>query len=177
MGLLRLRVVPTRLRPIDVTSAAITVAAVTVAVSQRSRRARWRLIAIAQSFTPMLGVAAAANALAAVLRRRRVTAIVNTCAALALAAVVAPALTTKRPRRWGDDDPRPGESETGLRVAHANLLYQATDDARAAIGAVLATDADVLALTEFTLEHEAALAALDTDHRYRYCCGQAVSGA
>jgi len=127
-------------------------AAGAVAVSQLAKRTPTPLFAIGQALTPVLaGVAVPAAVMGVVTRRPALTACA-TASAVTLAATVAPAL--RRPTLAS------GVAGECVTVAHANMLYTNHRHARDAVTCVLATDADVLALSEVTPRQERELAQL-----------------
>ena len=111
-----------------------------------------RYVAVGQALTPVLG---AASLLAAILGRVwwNVPLIVGGVAvAVAVGVVVAPAARRRS---------RPAGAPLGpsVRVLHGNLLFENVHDSVALAAAILATDADVLALSELHPDHEDALLA------------------
>ena len=131
-----------------------------VAATQVTGWSRSRFVAIAQSLTPLLAAAAVPVATVGVLRRRPALAASAATVALTLGSVVAPAI-----RRFPATVPAsPGD----LRVLHANLLFGNIRRAPEAAAAVLATGADVLALSELTTHHRDALLALGAAETYPF---------
>lgn len=136
-----------------------------VAVSQWIGYANWAPVAILQSLTPWLAVAGVVIAGAATATDRFVLAGSAVLAIAALVPLLAPVLTRTRTPHIPDDAAR-------LTVVHANLLWSNERDSAAAMSSLLAHDADVLVLHEFTRLHRADLIdlldRLDLDGGTRY---------
>jgi endonuclease/exonuclease/phosphatase (EEP) superfamily protein YafD len=116
-----------------------------------------RIVAVGQALTPVLG---AASLLAAIFGRvwsNPALTVAALVAAAGTAAVVAPAVRRRR-RVVGDG--------SALTVVHANLLFENTSHSAALAAAVLAHEADVLALSELHPAHEQALLADPAAARY-----------
>lgn len=129
-----------------------------------------RFVAIAQALTPVLG---GASLLAAIFGRAwsdTALTITGLIGALGCAVVIAPAY-----RRRGH---APAADPAGtVRLFHANLLYGNTADPVALARSVLATDADVLALSELHVVHERALLADPDAARYPHRVHRSATNA
>jgi endonuclease/exonuclease/phosphatase (EEP) superfamily protein YafD len=141
---------------------AATCAGAAVLATQIAGWSRMQIVAVAQSLTPHLVAAASVGVVIGVADRRLPLVAAAGVVAAGLAAIVMPAI------RFGRRPPPPPPPNTGstLTVAHANLLYENVRLAREAVAAMLATDADVLAMSEFTPHHERAMIELDAAQRY-----------
>jgi endonuclease/exonuclease/phosphatase (EEP) superfamily protein YafD len=119
-----------------------------------------RLVAVAQSLTPYLGLLLAPIAVVAVLLRRFVLA--TTCTAIGLGLLLLAA-----PLAFPDGQPPPAAGATGLRVASVNLLYD--NDRVGEVAALLADVApDVIVFNEYTAEHQRTLLDSPLADRYPY---------
>lgn len=127
------------------------------------------LVPVAQVFTPYLGVATTAITAVALVRRR----LTLTAAAAATSAAV---LALSAPVVFPGAQPAPAADATGLRVAAVNLLYGNTRIDEVA-DVLLAVDADVLTLAEYTPAHQAVLRASPVAARYPYHVDQPRYGA
>src|SRR3954452_11348094 len=132
----------------------------TVAITQGARRTDLPSIAVAQALTPLLAAGGVPASAVGVWQRRFGLAGLSAASSIALARVVAPAARSGRAPVGG--------GPAALTVAHANMLFSNQRHAREAAAALLACDADVLALSELTYRHERELKALDGDGRYAY---------
>ena len=127
------------------------------------------IVAVAQALTPLL---AAGTVFATIVGRfdddwpLLVAGVVTT---LGIAFQVVAALPRRRWRGTAD--------VPALSVFHGNLLYTNVRDPSTVAAAVLATGADVLALSELHPDHELALLANPLAARYPYRIGHASRGA
>jgi endonuclease/exonuclease/phosphatase (EEP) superfamily protein YafD len=139
-----------------------------VLATQISGWNRTTLVAIGQSFTPLLAAAAVPTTVLAVARRKPLLAVAGAVAATGLGAIVAPAL--RRPARLDPAEAgrTPAAAPATLRIFHGNLLFQNERRAGDAAAAVLATGADVLALSELTDHHRTALLDQGGADKYPY---------
>jgi len=138
----------------------VAAAAGGVAVTQALGRTDAPAVAIAQALTPLIAAAAVPASAIGVWRRRSSLVVMAAASAVALGRVVAPAI--RRGHLSASTDASP------LTVAHANMLYTNHRHAREAAAALVACDADVLALSELTFVHERALKASDVAGRYAH---------
>ena len=129
----------------------------------------WSPVSILQSLTPILLFPALPIAVVALLARRFAMAGTSAGIVLALVILVAPVI-------WHDSRPTIPPESQGLVVAHSNLLYSNKDRSTEAIATLLATDADVLVLNEFTLIHRADLVAAGAEQTYPYRAERADYG-
>jgi endonuclease/exonuclease/phosphatase (EEP) superfamily protein YafD len=118
------------------------------------------LVVVAQSLTPYLGVVVIAVALVALWTRRLV--LVTVAAAIGFGIVV---LGT--PRAFPDEQPDPIDGAAGLEVASVNLLFS-NDRIGEVAEQMDQLTADVIVLTEYTEQHQAALLASPVAERYPY---------
>lgn len=139
-----------------------------VLASQFTEWNRIRLVAVAQSFTPVLALSGIPVAIVGARRRSPSMTAAGLTASVGLASVVLPALRGRQTLSLG----APGKSQ--LTIAHANLLYLNVDRAAQAAAALLATGADVLAMSELTVHHYRALVALGAEDQYPYRVGRAA---
>jgi endonuclease/exonuclease/phosphatase (EEP) superfamily protein YafD len=132
-----------------------------LALTQAFGYSGWPPISILQSLTPIVLFPALPIAVAALVTRRFALAGTAALIVLALVVLVAPVI-------WHDGRPTipPGSPE--LTVAHSNLLYSNEDQSADAIATLLATNADVLVLNEFTLLHRSELVAAGAEQNYPY---------
>ncbi len=127
---------------------------------------RVRLIAIAQSLTPAIAVGGVPVAAAGVVLKQRLLAAAGVATAIGLGAIVC-GVGDSVGRRVRRDPIGPS-----LSIAHANLLFLNTDRAAESIVAVLATGADILALSELTVHHERALIDQGAGDQYPFRFGR-----
>jgi endonuclease/exonuclease/phosphatase (EEP) superfamily protein YafD len=118
------------------------------------------LVVVAQSLTPYLGIVVVTVALLALWARRLVLATV--AAAVGFGIVV-----SGTPLAFPSEQPDPISSAAGLEVASVNLLYR-NDRIADVAGQMDQLTADVIVLTEYTEEHQAALLASPVAERYPY---------
>jgi endonuclease/exonuclease/phosphatase (EEP) superfamily protein YafD len=147
---------------------AVAVVALTLA-TQLAGWCGWVIVAVTQALTPVL---AAATVFATIVGRFDddwplvVAGVVTT---LGIAIEVAPALR-RRPGARNADAP-------ALAVFHGNLLFKNVGDPPGVAAAVLATGADVLALSELHPDQEAAMDAHPLAAKYRHRIGHSSRGA
>ncbi|MCX6522562.1 MAG: endonuclease/exonuclease/phosphatase family protein [Actinobacteria bacterium] len=120
---------------------------------------------VLQALTPLVLGAAAPLAVIGVLTRRRTMAAVNLGVLIALVWLVFPVVFHADPGARAPDA-RP------LSVVSGNVYYR-TDRPDEIAAALLALDADVIAMTEFSAPVEDAFARLDADGRYPFVAARA----
>lgn len=118
-----------------------------------------------QALTPLVLGAAAPLAVIGVLARRRAMALVNLGVLVALAWLVFPVV-------FHDDPGTPAPDARRLTVVSGNVYFR-TDRPAEIAATLLALDADVIAMTEFSAPVEAAFERLDVDGRYPFVAAQA----
>jgi endonuclease/exonuclease/phosphatase (EEP) superfamily protein YafD len=155
---------------LDALGWATAVAGTAVLATQVLGRTDGRVVAVAQSLTPVLACAALPVALHGVARRQHALALVGAVAAGGLGAVVAPAIRGGTSLATSTGAAVPADAIT---VAHENMLYTNVPHARQAAAAMMATGADVLAMSELNSHHERALVELGGHERYPHRIGRA----
>jgi Endonuclease/Exonuclease/phosphatase family len=145
-------------RAVDGLAWAVAGSAAAVMLTQAARRTPTPLAAVGQALTPGLACAAIPATIVGIARNRPALALIGAASAVGLARVVRPAMRAAPTQR-------PARSEA-FTIAHANMLFTNRRHARDAVVSVLATEADVLALSEVTSRHVLAFKMLDLDERY-----------
>jgi endonuclease/exonuclease/phosphatase (EEP) superfamily protein YafD len=131
-----------------------------IAVTQALGWAVTPLVVVAQSLTPYLGVVIVVVALVTLWTRRLVLTTVA-------AAVGVGIMILGTPLAFPGDQPDPIDGAAGLEVASVNLLF--SNDRIADVAEQMdQLTADVIVLTEYTEEHQAALLASPVAERYPY---------
>lgn len=127
-----------------------------------------RLVAVAQTLTPYFGLLLGALTAVALWRRRWLLATVAAAVTIGIAALATPLALVAEAEPAHPD-------ATGLTVAAANLWYRNADivDTAAALADL---DADVLVLSEYTPEHQAALQASGLADTYPHRIDRRSSG-
>ena len=139
----------------------LTVAVVgLIALSQAVGIAGTRLVAVAQTLTPYLGLLVVPVGVAAGALRRYTLAAVSAAIGLGILILAAPLV-------FPGGQPEPAPDATGLRVATVNLFYgnDRIDDVAPVLEALAP---DVIVFTEYTPEHQAVLVDSPLAERYRY---------
>ncbi|MFN8022795.1 MAG: endonuclease/exonuclease/phosphatase family protein [Acidimicrobiales bacterium] len=123
------------------------------------------LVWMLQAFTPYLLLPALPAAVVAAWRRQWTAATVHGGLLLVLLWLMAPVV-------WHDDPPAIVEGSPRLTIAAGNVFYQTTraDDV---VASLMATDADVLAVTEFSVDVQAAFERAGSTERYPFQAGEA----
>lgn len=142
----------------------VTAAMGLVAISQALGFSWIPLLWALQAFTPFVLAPAVPVALVAAWRRRRTVAAVHAGLSLCLLVLVLPVVLHERPTVPAD--------AARLTVAQGNVYYR-TDRPSEVAAAMLATDADVLAFTEFSQPVADALAAAGAASRYPFRADEA----
>jgi endonuclease/exonuclease/phosphatase (EEP) superfamily protein YafD len=127
-----------------------------------------KMLPMVQAFTPYLLVAPFVVAPAATVGRRHALGLISALQAIGSLVLLAPVVFHGTP-------PLVPPGAARLTVTHANLLYENTDRSVAAAEAVMATDADVLVLSEYTPQHERSLQAAGGD-RYPFRVSRPLEG-
>ncbi len=140
---------------------------------------RIRLVSVAQSFTPLLALAGAPIVLIGCLSRKPSLTIAGLTMTVGFGTIVAPsAANVLRPKPAVPQDRV--EPAATLSIAHCNLLYLTAArgrDVGATAAALLATGADVLALSELTPNLEKALVAAGAGEIYPFRFGRPAQGS
>lgn len=118
-----------------------------------------------QALTPLVLATAAPLALIALLARRRAMAAVNLGVLVALVWLVFPVV-------FPDDPGTPAPDARRLTIVSGNVYYR-TDRPAEIAAALLALDADVIAMTEFSAPVEDAFALLDPGGEYPFVAARA----